>query len=380
MNKPVEMGTVSSVFLISAFCIIISALFFHIHAKETPSWVQGLGRSEYFSYPRFITGYAVCHVENPKNMGKAVLSARENACAMLISSLKSTFTVRSRMESSYLYSYSRERVIEELSNTVLSEGTLELQNLRTEFFYDKKTKNVHVLVWIDREKQIMLIRSRLSALSEIVGTHAVMIESFINSGELGQAAKTYELAAPHLEDLKRDGLLLELFTLEPYAQKEAHIAVLSLMEQLYAKLRLDEKLFKDASGTERKMAFDVWSGAGADSIFKNESYRFFVNASGPMYLRILCKLENGLTVVPDPLFKNFFLNGPLSDYALPGLFHIPDLLPVVSVEFLVYEEPFDEVGISGVVIGEGVYLVVSDKMKIKDGIIRRFVRVVERTP
>jgi hypothetical protein len=347
-------------------------LLFSPQAQESPpQWVTGLGRDEYFSHPRFITGYAVLHVKEQKDMGNAVSSARQSACAMLVSSLKSTFTVSSRLESQHLSSGSNQRLTEELSSTVIIEGALELQNLGTEVFYDKKRKNVHVLVWIDREKQILSINSRLSASVPLVKTYTALLQLYINNSEFDKAAKAYSQAALCLAAIKQDCFLLELFGGEVSGWYKEYIETFSLIEQLHNSL--DSSV---ASALEAAIVFEVWAGMGSDSICQNESYRLSVNVSSPLYLRILCRLENGLTLIPDPMYKNFYLNGPLINYPLPGLFHLPPTLGAVSIEILASAEPFDELEISVLIIDAKPYCVVTGKPKISAS-LRRHIRVVK---
>ncbi|MDR2728164.1 MAG: hypothetical protein LBB56_03460 [Chitinispirillales bacterium] len=355
-----------------SFILFFLSLPHSLNALESPpQWVTGLGRDEYFSYPRFITGYAVLHVKEQKEMGDAINSARQSACTMLVSSLKSTLTVRSRLESQHLNSGSNIRITEELSSTIIIEGALELQNLGTEVFYDKKRKNVHVLVWIEREKQILSISSRLSSSVSLVKTYAVLMRQHISSGEFDKAAKTYSLAIPLLTAVKRECFLLELFGGEAGVWHQEYIETFSLFEQLNDSLNSSS-----ICAFEAAIVFEAWAGAGSDSICQNESYRLSVNASSPLYLRILCKLENGLTLIPDPMYKNFFLNGPLVNYPLPGLFHLPQTLGAVSIEILVSTEPFDELEISVLIIDAKPCFVVTGKPKINAS-IRRHIPVVK---
>ena len=354
------------------FILFFSSFPLWLYALESPpQWVTGLGRDEYFSHPSFITGYAVLHVKEQKEMGDAISSARQSACAMLVSSLKSTLTVRSKLESQHLNSGSNIRVTEELSSTVIIEGALELQNLGTEVFYDKKRKNVHVLVWIDREKQILSISSRLSASVSLVKTYGVLTRQHINSGDFDKAAKTYSLATSCLTAMKRECFLLELFGGEAGVWYQEYIETFSLIEQIHDSLNSSYVSTLDAA-----IVFEAWAGAQSDSVCQNESYRLSVNASSPLYLRILCKLENGLTLIPDPMYKNFFLNGPLVNYPLPGLFHIPQTLGAVSIEIFVSAEPFDELEISVLIIDAKPYSVVTGKSRMSAS-IRRHIHVVK---
>jgi len=354
------------------YLLPVLLLSFYLYAQESPpQWVTGLGRDEYFSHPRFVTGYAVLHVKEQKNMGDAVNSARQSACAMLVSSLKSTFTVHSKLESHYLNSGSNHRITEELSSTIIIEGAVELQNLGTEIFYDKKHKNVHVLVWIDREKQLLLISSRLAASVSLMKTYTALLQSHINNGEFDKASKTYSLAAFSLEAVKRDCFLIELFGGEAGVWYKEYVEILSLIEQLYHLIN-----YQAASALEQAIIFEVWTGTQSDSICQNESCRLSVSASSPLYLRILCKLENGLTLIPDPMYKNFFLNSPSINYPLPGLFHFPPALGAVSIEILAAAEPFDELEVSVLIIDAKPYSVVTGKPKISAP-IRRHIRIVK---
>ena len=357
----------------SLFCLLpVFLLSFYLYAQESPpQWVTGLGRDDYFSHPRFVTGYAVLHVREQKEMGNAISSARQNACAMLVSSLKSTFTVRSKLESQHLQSGSNHLITEELSNTVIIDGAIELQNLGTEVFYDKKHKNVHVLVWINREKQILSINSRLSASMSLVRTYAALLQQYINNSEFDRAAKTYSLASLSLAAVKQECFLLELFGSETGGWYQEYIEIFSLIEQLHNAIN-----FSAASALETPVVFEVWTGAGSDSICQNESCQLFVSASVPLYLRILCKLENGLTLIPDPMYKNFFMKGPLVNYPLPGLFHIPPELGAVSIEILASMEPFDELEVSVLIIDTNPYCVVTGKPKISAP-VRRSIKVVK---
>jgi len=354
------------------YLLPVLLLSFYLYAQEsTPQWVTGLGKDEYFSHPRFITGYAVLHVKEQKDMGDAIGNARQSACAMLVSSLKSTFTIRSKLESQHLNSGSNHRITEELSNTVIIEGALELQNLGTEIFYDKRRKNVHVLVWIDREKQLLSINSRLSVSASLVKTYTALLQSHIDNGEFGKAAKTDSLVSHYLTAMRQDCFLLELFGAEAGSWYNEYAEALSLIEQFHGALDLPA-----ASAIETAVVFEVWAGTGSGSVCQNESFRLSVNASLPFYLRILCKLENGLTLIPDPMYKNFYLNGPLVNYPLPGLFHIPPELGAVSIEILASSEPFDELEISVLIINANPYCVVTGKPKICAP-IRRNIKVAK---
>ncbi|MCL2690624.1 MAG: hypothetical protein FWE57_12385 [Chitinispirillia bacterium] len=351
------------------FFIILPLL---VYAQESPpKWVTGLGKDEYYSLPRFITGYAVLHVKEQKDMGDAINTARQSACAMLVSSLKSTFTVHSKLESYHLNSGYNHRITEELSNTIIIEGALELQNLGTEVYYDKRHKNVHVLVWIDREKQLLSINSRLSSSLSLVKTYIVLLQSHINNGEFDKSVKTYSLAILSLEAMKRDCFLIELFGGEAGVWYREYAKTLSLIEQLYDTINLPAN-----SALEAAIVFEVWTGAGSDSICQNESCRLSVSVSSPLYLRILCKLENGLILIPDPMYKNFFLKGPLVNYQLPGLFLFPSALGAVSIEILASTEPFEELELSVLIIDAKTYSVITGKPKISAP-VRRNIRVVK---
>lgn len=487
------------------FFLLVLLFSFRLHADEAPGWVRGFGSGGRFSSSRYITGYGIAHVKNRSDVGESMQLARENAVSMLVSSIRSTFTVRNRMESVFCRrSGEKSRVLEELSSTVLSEGKLLLENMGTELYFDESGMKVHALVWIDRENHIRILRSRMEATASALRLFRKAFEDSMVEGKYDQVRMLYPLVNAKFGTFVEDAYRLELFggvLSEEYGPlvifmeqlavsirrrpartcdalssfvvsdllsqlsvtEKSRIAVsaprsfsgeisrfsLVLGEKIERELVSTGKLSPVQAGTDAGRAvihdraieiaresgaqyllttsysqageeiyvtlkvhdvvdgrvvatsfdnvnsdvitrldgvsipelrpyFEIWAGNRLGEIQKGHSYRFYVHTAGPLYLRVLARLENGMVLVPDPMFKNFFLEACDTSYALPGLFVIDPSLPCTSLEFQVSARPFGQLDLKAVVIGGRVYAAVSKGGTGGEGeIVRRRIRVVE---
>ncbi|MFP4014077.1 MAG: hypothetical protein ACLFVQ_08350 [Chitinispirillaceae bacterium] len=476
-----------------------------LRAAQAPEWVRGFGSGGRFSSSRYITGYGIANVENKDGVGESMQLARESAVSMLVSSIRSTFTVRNRVESVFSRrSGEKERVLEELSSSVLSEGRLQLENMGTELYHDESGRKVHALVWIDRGNHARVLRSRMASAASAIRLFRETFEDSMAEGKYDQVRMLYPLVNEKFSTFVEDGYTLELFggvLAEDYGplitymeqlpvlvrrrparscdamsslvvsdllsqfspEEQSTIAItaprtirgevsrfsLVLGEKLERELVRRGKMSAVQAGSDESRAFstggavefatksgaqyllttsysqageeiqvslkvhdlaggrvvatsfdymhsdviarmddgtvpglgphfEIWAGSGLEEIEKGHSYRFYVRTAGPLYLRVLVRLDNGMVLVPDPMFKNFFLDAHKTPYALPGLFVIDSSLPCTSLEFQVSARPFGQLDLKAVVIGGRVYAAVAEGRIGSEGeVMRRRIRVVE---
>ncbi len=115
-------------------------------------------------------------------------------------------------------------------------------------------------------------------------------------------------------------------------------------------LRTSVDLF-DTGGKEgvyspvNRFGFDVWTAHGDSVIGFPRGFAVFVTADVPVYVRIVYRFENGLMSVPDPVFKNLYIDTGKrgGEYRLPGLFSFPDVRGEVVV--FASRKPFPEIGL-----------------------------------
>ncbi|MFP4162846.1 MAG: FlgO family outer membrane protein [Chitinispirillaceae bacterium] len=486
--------------------LLVLMLIMQVRAGEAPEWVKGFGRGGRFAARRYITGYGMADIGKNDQVARSMQLARENAVAMLVSSIRSTFTVRSRMESRYTRnSGQKDKILEKVTNSVLSEGTLQLENMGTEYYRDESAEKVHALVWIDRVRYVSSLESRMSKSASILRNLRGAIQDSMEEGSFSSARKLFPLVREKFGVFRDDCYAWELFGKSEMGDE--FISLLTFVEQLPVLLRrrpsascdalasfvvsdllsqfslsgkrriavfaplsfggeissfslvlgevLERELARtggvspvsrsdyaaravmvenafeiartqgaqylltttysrageevyvslkvhdvaqeqvlassfdyidsdvvsrsgDISVPELRPVFEVWAGNGRLVIQKGHSYRFFVRTAGPLFLRVLARLENGMVLVPDPLFKNYYLETHKSPQALPGLFTIDSSLSCSSLEFRVSVRPFGELDLRPVVIGGRVYSAVSGRMGRGDGeVLFRSIEVVE---
>ncbi len=470
-------------------------MFFGVTAALAPDWVTRFGQSSRFPSERYLTGYGISVMQNG-DLGRSLESARESAIIMLASSIHGTFTYSSRLQSTYGKAFQEERLEEEFLNVLSMQGSVELENMGTEFFYDSEKGMAYALVWIDRERKLASLKARQSiTLSGLFSLQSVLDSDF-RAGRYDEVRRNLPQLARNFEAIRKDGLLIEMFggnqdipelsdlltfrmkivsklgalpakdigalaafmaadlkgklpaeisgAVEVVAPLSREGEVDSLggslkkaMEQELSLLSIDvhitdalpmfpqyavkrakanhsgsillfsctrfnwgiqyDAAFIDVASGERlafssgrldssvvkgqfssRSLFEIQTGGGQKYVNREEGFRLYVQCTQPLYLRIICRLKGGLMLLPDPIYKNYYLPESENPRVLPGLFYLDDGLPCDCLEFLVSAEPFEELDLMEVVIGGRSYSAVSAGAEKESGSqnIQRCLKVI----
>ncbi|KMQ51200.1 hypothetical protein CHISP_1906 [Chitinispirillum alkaliphilum] len=91
-------------------------------------------------------------------------------------------------------------------------------------------------------------------------------------------------------------------------------------------------------------SFEVWTAEGVEVINSPRGFTLFIRTGSQLYVRVIYEFENGLRIIPDPIFKNFYVESRTTETVtrLPGLFSFPDLPFSGKVLVKASLEPFPE--------------------------------------
>ena len=133
-------------------CILCLSYVFALYGQDVPDWMDADIRAMQYPSSKFLIGYASGNLHVNEDVGRATERIRITAQNNLLEN------VRINMKSNTMSIFSTENIngqyneYEKFMNQTSKNSAAEIVGMKTKSYFDKKTKNIHVFVYANRDE------------------------------------------------------------------------------------------------------------------------------------------------------------------------------------------------------------------------------------